>query len=320
MACLRDILHLFGPNHNPFYAGFGNRLTDALSYRSVNIPSTRIFTINSNGEVLLDLLTLTKYKSSYVSMRDLVDHFFPPVSLLSQDEEYTDFNYWRDSIPDPDEFTDSEDEEERKRGIPLMTRGGIVQHSEEEEDEEEDEDEAMRESFMTGASGDYTEGEGHDDETYGEDDGEEYEEDDGELYEEEEDLEDEVQDGEQLEEKVILQTTHEGLDHNRQDLKQEDVPNSPPHGNHIALPAELLDNMHWIKDNVEGSMVEQMGNTVDREIKSVVGEIGEQLQKLRGRDQAADEEKGVNPTAGVMTSDNCEREEEQERYVATQMV
>ena len=82
MACLRDILNLFSQNRNPFYAGFGNRLTDALSYRSVNIPSTRIFTINSNAEVSLDLLTLHTYKSSYVTMREVVDHFFPPVGLL----------------------------------------------------------------------------------------------------------------------------------------------------------------------------------------------------------------------------------------------
>lgn len=115
MACLRDILSLFPPDHNPFYAGFGNRLTDALSYRSVNIPSTRIFTINSNAEVSLDLLSLNKYKSSYVSMRELVDHFFPPVSLLVQggSEEFTDFNYWREPT-DLDNFslTASEDEEE----------------------------------------------------------------------------------------------------------------------------------------------------------------------------------------------------------------
>ena len=51
MACLRDIKSLFGPSRRPFYAGFGNRLTDALSYRSVSIPSNRIFTINSNAEV-----------------------------------------------------------------------------------------------------------------------------------------------------------------------------------------------------------------------------------------------------------------------------
>jgi len=51
MACLRDIKSLFGLGRRPFYAGFGNRLTDALSYRSVSIPSNRIFTINSNAEV-----------------------------------------------------------------------------------------------------------------------------------------------------------------------------------------------------------------------------------------------------------------------------
>lgn len=52
MACLRDIKGLFGTSRKPFYAGFGNRLTDALSYRSVSIPSKRIFTINSNAEVI----------------------------------------------------------------------------------------------------------------------------------------------------------------------------------------------------------------------------------------------------------------------------
>lgn len=68
MACLRDIQRLFGPIHrNPFYAGFGNRITDALSYRSVNVPSGRIFTIDSSGEVKMELLELAGYKSSYVA-------------------------------------------------------------------------------------------------------------------------------------------------------------------------------------------------------------------------------------------------------------
>ena len=34
MACLRDIQRLFGESaRNPFYAGFGNRITDALASR-----------------------------------------------------------------------------------------------------------------------------------------------------------------------------------------------------------------------------------------------------------------------------------------------
>ena len=116
MACLRDILNLFPGKTNPFYAGFGNRFTDALSYRSVNIPSTRIFTIDTNGKVALDLLTMSKYRSSYVNMRELVDHFFPPISTLVREggEEYTDFTYWRDTPQDLEDFipTDSEGEDD----------------------------------------------------------------------------------------------------------------------------------------------------------------------------------------------------------------
>jgi phosphatidate phosphatase LPIN len=115
MACLRDIMQLFDKpaGQTPFYAGFGNRFTDALSYRSVNIPSTRIFTINSNAEVSLDVLSLNSYKTGYASMREIVDHFFPPVGLLvpAGGEAYTDFNYWREKPLDIADFTDSEDDD-----------------------------------------------------------------------------------------------------------------------------------------------------------------------------------------------------------------
>ncbi|EPQ59162.1 LNS2-domain-containing protein [Gloeophyllum trabeum ATCC 11539] len=93
MACLRDIQRLFG-GRNPFYAGFGNRITDALSYRSVNVPSSKIFTIDSNGEVKMELLELAGYKSSYIHMTDLVDQMFPPIHK-SWAPEFTDFNYWK---------------------------------------------------------------------------------------------------------------------------------------------------------------------------------------------------------------------------------
>ncbi|BGO99118.1 lipin Ned1 [Rhodotorula toruloides] len=97
MACLRDIQRLFG-DRSPFYAGFGNRITDALSYRSVDIPSSRIFTIDSNGEVKMELLELAGYKSSYIHMTDLVDQMFPPINRTSA-PEYTDFNFWRAPLP-----------------------------------------------------------------------------------------------------------------------------------------------------------------------------------------------------------------------------
>ncbi|KAI9510058.1 Lipin/Ned1/Smp2-domain-containing protein [Russula earlei] len=99
MACLRDIRGLFGPAAPlPFYAGFGNRITDALSYRSVNIPSSRIFTIDSNGEVKMELLELVGHKSesvrSYIHMTDLVDQMFPPITH-KWEMEFTDNNFWK---------------------------------------------------------------------------------------------------------------------------------------------------------------------------------------------------------------------------------
>jgi phosphatidate phosphatase LPIN len=132
MACLRDIKNLFGPNRTPFYAGFGNRLTDALSYRSVSIPSNRIFTINSYAEVSLDLLSLNKLRYSYVNMREVVDHYFPPVNTLVKGggEEYTDFTYWREPVLDIDEFSDSESDE--KDGEDEEDNNG----SEDEDDDE----------------------------------------------------------------------------------------------------------------------------------------------------------------------------------------
>ncbi|KAJ1975489.1 lipin Ned1 [Dimargaris xerosporica] len=95
MACLRDINNVFG-DRNPFYAGFGNRITDALSYRSVNIPSSRIFTIDYSGEVRLELLM--GYRSSYISLSSLVDQMFPSVDEKIE-TEYNDWNFWKPSLP-----------------------------------------------------------------------------------------------------------------------------------------------------------------------------------------------------------------------------
>ena len=149
MACLRDILGLFPGRTNPFYGGFGNRFTDALSYRTVNIPSTRIFTINSNAEVSLDLMSLNKYRSSYVSMRELVDHFFPPVSMLIEGgaEEFTDFNYWRDTPRGLDDFvvTDSEDGEEGPDEND--DEGGVNEFDERYLSRESTEDNGLEDSF-----------------------------------------------------------------------------------------------------------------------------------------------------------------------------
>ena len=119
MSTLRDIRSLYGPSRSPFSAGFGNRFTDQISYRTVDVPRTRIFTINSNAEVSLDLLALNKLKLSYVNMSEVVDHYFPPVSTLVKGggEEFTDFTYWRDTPLDLDDFSASDTEDESEHEI-----------------------------------------------------------------------------------------------------------------------------------------------------------------------------------------------------------
>jgi phosphatidate phosphatase LPIN len=96
MACLRDVQRLFG-GRDPFYAGFGNRITDARSYRSVNVPTSRIFTIDPYGDLKLELLL--GFKSSYIHLNDLVDQMFPPINRVV-DEEFNDWNYWKAPVMD----------------------------------------------------------------------------------------------------------------------------------------------------------------------------------------------------------------------------
>lgn len=107
----QDIKRLFPPDHNPFYAGFGNRVTDEISYRKIGIPEGKIFLINPKV-CFLDLIFLTirvifgfplvllnAYENlqgevasshriddvkSYTSLHTLVNDMFPPTSLVEQ--------------------------------------------------------------------------------------------------------------------------------------------------------------------------------------------------------------------------------------------
>ncbi|XP_070140844.1 phosphatidate phosphatase LPIN3 isoform X4 [Drosophila kikkawai] len=99
IACLSDIRDLF-PDKEPFYAGYGNRINDVWAYRAVGIPIMRIFTINTKGELKHEL-TQT-FQSSYCSMTYIVDQLFPPVKHDEASAEFSNFNYWRDPIPDLD--------------------------------------------------------------------------------------------------------------------------------------------------------------------------------------------------------------------------
>ncbi|XP_068598491.1 phosphatidate phosphatase LPIN1 [Brachionichthys hirsutus] len=104
IACLTDIKHLFYPNTEPFYAAFGNRVTDVYSYKEVGVPLNRIFTVNPKGE-----LTQEHSKtniSSFGRLCEVVDHVFP---VLVRDEgadfpssdPFDQCSYW-DEHPDDD--------------------------------------------------------------------------------------------------------------------------------------------------------------------------------------------------------------------------
>ncbi|MCD7464036.1 hypothetical protein HAX54_051955 [Datura stramonium] len=96
IACLEDIKALFPQDHNPFYAGFGNRDTDEFSYRKIGIPKGKIFIINPKGEVSINHQIDVK---SYTSLHSLVDDMFPPTSMVEQ-EDFNLWNYWKMPVSD----------------------------------------------------------------------------------------------------------------------------------------------------------------------------------------------------------------------------
>ena len=51
IKCLKEIKDLFPQDSEPFYAGFGNRNTDYISYKSLSIGVNKIFIINPKGEI-----------------------------------------------------------------------------------------------------------------------------------------------------------------------------------------------------------------------------------------------------------------------------
>lgn len=95
IACLKDIKALFPKECQPFYAGFGNRPSDALSYRAVGVPLGKIFTINYAGEI--NTVNYT-YKKTFSNLNELVNAMFPGKNTT--DEEWNHWNFWKTPYPD----------------------------------------------------------------------------------------------------------------------------------------------------------------------------------------------------------------------------
>ncbi|EFO87866.1 hypothetical protein CRE_05620 [Caenorhabditis remanei] len=113
IAALTDLKQLF-PSGNPFYAGFGNRITDVVSYDAVAVPAARILIIDPSGKVKRS--DSSGLALSYKSMAtDTVDYMFPPLSVHVKDDarkterltsawskplEHSNFTHWHVSPKD----------------------------------------------------------------------------------------------------------------------------------------------------------------------------------------------------------------------------
>lgn len=94
IACLENLKGIFGGN-NPFVAGFGNRITDIITYKSIEISPIRIFTVNESGRLYGEFIG--ELTSTYKSLNDFMDSLFPPVKKGESpftDHEITDGFYW----------------------------------------------------------------------------------------------------------------------------------------------------------------------------------------------------------------------------------
>ncbi|TPX73139.1 phosphatidate phosphatase [Chytriomyces confervae] len=181
IACLRDIQRLFGPNARPFYAGFGNRITDVQSYRAVQVPLSRIFTIDPSGEIKLEFTR--GYKSTYAKLNEIVERIFPVVADRSEDDtekalEENDWEMWKQYLPEA--YANMSVEAKKESGMPI-----------------DDDEEATPAEVPSGTDQDKPR-DGYSVKKQGKDgEDEEYEE--GEEYEEYEEEEEEEVDGEALE-------------------------------------------------------------------------------------------------------------------------
>ena len=74
ITLLTEIKNLFSEGTKPFFAGFGNRETDGVAYRYLEVPLNNIFIIDTSSKVLR--LGETK-KTSYKELSTNLDGIFP---------------------------------------------------------------------------------------------------------------------------------------------------------------------------------------------------------------------------------------------------
>ena len=76
-SALNEIARLFPMDYSPFFAGFGNRDTDAIAYRTSGVALDKIFIINPKGNIFV--FNHNVYLDSYPQMIEIVHEIFPPL-------------------------------------------------------------------------------------------------------------------------------------------------------------------------------------------------------------------------------------------------
>jgi phosphatidate phosphatase LPIN len=98
MQCFSEIRALFpSSNEAPFWAGFGNRVSDAASYSSVGVPQCRIYTVNESGELRVASSAAVDGPSSYSEIQEYVNVMFPSLHRVVEQEsnqEFNPINFW----------------------------------------------------------------------------------------------------------------------------------------------------------------------------------------------------------------------------------
>lgn len=99
----------FDSNNNPFFAGFGNKLSDLIAYKSLRISRSRIFIISSDGQLsdqekekisheMRPFIQKNSKQHSYVTLNNFATTLFPLVRIESDD--YSDFYYYNNLFSD----------------------------------------------------------------------------------------------------------------------------------------------------------------------------------------------------------------------------
>jgi phosphatidate phosphatase LPIN len=110
IAVLREIKQLFmepDSDESPYYAGFGNKDTDALAYTSVGMKKNRVYIINPKGDIYQPT---SKTIWSYPKLNESVDEMFPFVDESQiQHYDYNDAKYWKRGFFDSYELSALDD-------------------------------------------------------------------------------------------------------------------------------------------------------------------------------------------------------------------